>query len=518
MDIRSQFSQGTLRVIDVALRMAPDAESLSGVHLLWALWLDESRAADLLARAGVTEEILSAAVGHQAPPPQEAESSGQKPLPRTALFLEIADEAHRQAVTEQTGSEILTEHLLRGVLAAENALAERLAELGVRVAELARPFSPQEDRTTDKLATEVRLRTFEPAITEGVVQQRLLDASFNRCREGLRVLEDYVRFTRDDPGLTRLLKEIRHELATLSRRLGIDAALAVRDTQNDVGVRIHTSSEMRRGSMADVLRANCRRVEESLRSLEEFGKLVDPESAAQIGQLRYQVYTLERAILAGEERHLRIDACRLYLLVSDGQCPGGMGDVIRAAIAGGVDVVQLREKNIPDRRLLSLARYVRDWTAEAGVLFIMNDRPDLAALVGADGVHLGQDDLTVAEARRIVGGRMLVGVSTHDIGQARQAVLDGADYIGVGPCFPSKTKSFSEFAGLDYVREVAGEIRVPWFAIGGINSETLPELVQAGATRVAVSGVICGAESPADAAADLRSILAHPPVALKRDS
>ena len=103
---------------------------------------------------------------------------------------------------------------------------------------------------------------------------------------------------------------------------------------------------------------------------------------------------------------------------------------------------------------------------------------------------------------------MLVGGSTHDIGQARQAVLDGADYIGVGPCFPSRTKTFSEFAGLDYVRKVAAEIRVPWFAIGGINPQTLPELMQAGAKRIAVSGVICGAESPADAAADLRSLLA----------
>ena len=400
MDIRSQFSQGTLRVIDIALRMAPDAESLSGVHLLWALWLDESRAADLLTRAGATEEILTAALGERGTADEvraaEERASGERgPLPRTALFLDITDEAHRQAVSEQTGGEILTEHLLRGVIAAESALATRLAEHGVRVGDLSRPFSPQE-RTDDKLETDVRLRTFEPAITEGVLQQRLLDASFNRCREGLRVLEDYVRFTRDDTGLTRLLKEIRHDLTTLARRLGIDAALAVRDTQNDVGVAIHTAAEARRDSMADVLRANCRRVEESLRSLEEFGKLVDPGSAARIGQLRYQVYTLERAILAGEERHLTIEACRLYLLVSDGQCPGGMGDVIRSAIAGGVDVVQLREKNIPDRRLLSLARYVRDWTAEAGVLFIMNDRPDLAALVGADGVHLGQDDMTVA--------------------------------------------------------------------------------------------------------------------------
>ena len=506
MDIGSRFSAGTLRVIEAALGMASDPQALTGEHLLWALWNDESRAADLLARAGATEAILTAALGEQVSG-TPAESIGASTLPRTFLFRSIADEAHRQAVQEQTGSEILTEHLLRAVILAEEALTQRLAEHGVRVAELDKPFSPQEDRTAEKLPTEIRLRNYEPAITESVVRQRLLDASFNRCREGLRVLEDYVRFTRDDPALTRLLKEIRHELAVLGRRLGVDAALAVRDTENDVGTTIHTAAEGRRESVIDVLRANCRRVEESLRTLEEFGKLIDSQSAGRIGQLRYQVYTLERAILAGEERHGRIEACQLYLLASEHLCQGGLGDVIQGAIAGGVDVVQLREKGISDRRLLSLARYVRDWTAEAGVLFIVNDRPDLAALVHADGLHLGQDDLSVDEARRIVGGKMLIGVSTHNIEQARQAVLEGADYLGVGPCFPSTTKSFQDFAGLEYVREAAAEIRIPWFAIGGINPETLPKLTAAGARRIAVSATICGAESPADAAAALKTML-----------
>jgi len=515
MDIGSRFSAGTLRVIEAALGMASGPEALTGQHLLWALWNDESRAADLLVRAGATTDILEAVLGAQALASAQ-EATGPVILPRTSLFRSIADEAHRQAVLEQTGSEILTEHLLRAVILAEQSIAERLASLGVRVEELGKPFAPQEERTTEKLPTEIRLRNYEPAITESVVRQRLMDASFNRCREGLRVLEDYVRFTRDDPALTRILKEIRHELAILGRRLGVDAALAVRDTENDVGTAIHTSAEGRRESIADVLRANCRRVEESLRTLEEFGKLIDSATAGRIGQLRYQVYTLERAILAGEERHGRIETCRLYLLASEHLCPGGLGDVIQGAIAGGVDVVQLREKGISDRRFLSLARYVRDWTAEAGALFIVNDRPDVAELVHADGLHLGQDDMTVDEARRIVGGKMLIGVSTHNIEQARQAVLDGADYLGVGPCFPSKTKSFQEFAGLEYVREAAAEIRVPWFAIGGINPETLPKLTAAGANRVAVSATICSAESPADAAAALKEML--PANAMRHDS
>ena len=126
-------------------------------------------------------------------------------------------------------------------------------------------------------------------------------------------------------------------------------------------------------------------------------------------------------------------------------------------------------------------------------------------LCGADGVHVGQEELTAREARRIVGPDRLVGVSTHDIEQARAAVLDGADYLGVGPVFPSRTKPFEAFAGLEFVRAVAGEIGLPWYAIGGIGPENVAAVREAGASRVAVSAAVCGAEDPRSAAAELRA-------------
>ena len=142
-------------------------------------------------------------------------------------------------------------------------------------------------------------------------------------------------------------------------------------------------------------------------------------------------------------------------------------------------------------------------TAESGTLFILNDRPDIAVLSEADGVHVGQDELSVADARRIVGPERLVGVSTHSIEQARQAVLDGANYLGVGPTFRSGTKSFDEFAGLDYVRQVAAEISLPSFPIGGIDLTNVAEVVAAGTRRIAVSGAICRSERPVAVAAEL---------------
>jgi thiamine-phosphate pyrophosphorylase len=140
------------------------------------------------------------------------------------------------------------------------------------------------------------------------------------------------------------------------------------------------------------------------------------------------------------------------------------------------------------------------------LLFVMNDRADLAALSDADGVHVGQDELSVNDARTIVGPKALIGVSTHSIEQARQAVIDGANYIGVGPTFPSSTKSFDTFAGLDLLRSVAAEISLPAFAIGGITRENLPQVQAAGINRVAVTGAVIGAKDPKLAALELMSM------------
>lgn len=143
-------------------------------------------------------------------------------------------------------------------------------------------------------------------------------------------------------------------------------------------------------------------------------------------------------------------------------------------------------------------------------LFIVNDRPDIARLVGADGVHLGQDDLPVADARRIVGPDTLIGVSTHSVAQVRKAVLDGADYLGVGPTFPSRTKAFDAFPGLAFVREAAAETSLPAFALGGIGPDNVQDVVAAGLRRVAVSSTIAAADDPEAVARVLRAALDGP--------
>ncbi|MBA4065935.1 MAG: thiamine phosphate synthase [Isosphaera sp.] len=344
-----------------------------------------------------------------------------------------------------------------------------------------------------------------PDPTAEVDAARVLDANLNRAREAARVLEDYCRFARDDRVLTAEVKALRHGLAAAAARLPAGLLLAARDTVGDVGTGVTAAGEYDRGTPAAVAAANLKRLQESLRSLEEFGKVFGPDLGREFEALRYAAYTLERAVAAGGQGLTRLSRARLYVLLTGVQCRASLDWTIERAAAGGADVVQLREKDLSDRELVARARDVRAWTRRAGVLFVVNDRPDIARLVEADGVHLGQDDLSVRDARRVVGPDALVGVSTHTLDQVRRAVLDGADYLGVGPVFPSRTKAFDDFPGLDFVRAAAQETALPAFALGGIAPDNVGRVAAAGARRVAVGAAVASADDPEAAARAVRA-------------
>ncbi|MBI1903009.1 MAG: thiamine phosphate synthase [Planctomycetia bacterium] len=337
---------------------------------------------------------------------------------------------------------------------------------------------------------------------------RIMDASANRAREGLRVVEDFARFALDDRFLTAQLKELRHDLAGLLSTIPQGALLACRDTLFDVGTTITTPSELLRETPLDAVSASFKRLQESLRSLEEFGKTIDSRLASGLEQLRYRAYTLERAVVTTAASLNRLATARLYVLIDGRGSAEEFSRLAESLVTAGVHVLQLRDKSLDDRRLLDRARLLKSITAGTGTLVIVNDRPDLALLAQADGVHVGQEELPVHEARRIVGAALvgpgrLVGVSAHTIEQARAAVLGGADYIGVGPAFRSGTKKFASFPGLEFVRQVAAEIRLPAFAIGGITLENVDQVLAAGLSRVAVSGAVLEAGDPAGAARQL---------------
>jgi thiamine-phosphate pyrophosphorylase len=511
------LTAGAERALGLAAELAftTHAAAIEPVHLLEALWLEESRASVILQSKGITLEQIRLAlpVAEAAQMPTTADAD-LTPAQRIAMFprseaLQLALEAAERYTALEKGArgEVGSDNLLFGLAAAIPAIAQLLDPHGQQAA------SAPAAAVHEPIAASVDLRVTTHSETDQFDAYRAIDAAANRAREGLRVVEDFVRFSLDDRHLTELLKQWRHDLAEVLKRIDPHRLVAARDTQVDVGTRISTRSEQVRGALVDIVLANFKRTEEAVRTLEEFGKYISSEAAGDFEQLRYRLYTIEKGVLQTLGGRRQLAGRSLYLLVTESMCHHGSGPALRGALDAGVHIVQLREKELTDRRLLERARLTREWTRKAGALFIMNDRPDIALLAEADGVHVGQDEITVRDARRILGPDRLVGVSTHNIEQARQAVLDGADYIGVGPVFPSKTKEFRQFAGLDFVRQVANEIRLPAFAIGGINLDNLDLVIAAGAERVAVSAAICSAPDSGAIAEEIleRLIRVQPP-------
>ena len=214
--------------------------------------------------------------------------------------------------------------------------------------------------------------------------------------------------------------------------------------------------------------------------------------------------------------HPRLASCLLYLCTDARRERGDLAEFADAALAGGVDIVQLRDKNSPGeqrfgpleaRQELAALEVLAEAAHRPGALLAVNDRADIARAAGADVLHLGQDDLPLSTAREIVGDRV-IGRSTHDIAQVERAVGEDVDYFCVGPCWPTPTKPGRPAPGLDLVRATAAlQAAKPWFAIGGIDAQRLPEVVAAGARRVVVVRAITGAEDPRSAAESLRAEL-----------
>ena len=317
---------------------------------------------------------------------------------------------------------------------------------------------------------------------------RILDANLDRAREGIRIIEEWCRFGLNHQPLTEQLKHFRQSLALWHT----PELRKARDTPGDPGTSLTHPQEAERSDIGAVLQANFCRTQEALRVLEEYGKLYRSDFAAACKAMRYDIYTLESELL-GRQRLLQLNRSLTYLVTSprDNLLP-----VVEAALRGGITLVQYRDKHTDDHIRIQLAQELKNLCHRYRALFLVNDRVDLALAVDADGVHLGQTDLPIDVARRLLGGDRIVGRSTTNPDEMQRAIAEGADYIGVGPVYSTPTKPDKAAAGLDYVRYAAEHSPVPWYAIGGINTENLDAVLQAGAERVAVVRAIIEAENP----------------------
>ncbi|KOP24243.1 thiamine-phosphate pyrophosphorylase [Hapalosiphon sp. MRB220] len=317
---------------------------------------------------------------------------------------------------------------------------------------------------------------------------RILDANLDRAREGLRIIEEWCRFGLNNTQLTGECKRMRQELASWHTA----DLRAARDTLGDPGTELTHPQEEQRASIKSLLQANFCRVEEAMRVLEEYGKLYHPNMGKAFKQMRYRVYTLESNLM-GYQRHQLLVRSHLYLVTSPSD---KILDTVEAALKGGLTLVQYRDKKVDDAARLQQAQKLRQLCHTYNAIFIINDRVDIALAVDADGVHLGQQDMPIAMARQLLGPHRLIGRSTTNSEEMQRAVKEGADYIGVGPVYETPTKEGKPAAGLEYVRYVAKNCSIPWFAIGGIDPNNINDVIDAGAKRVAVVRGIMQAEQP----------------------
>ena len=317
------------------------------------------------------------------------------------------------------------------------------------------------------------------------------------------MIEDHARFACDDAAAAEQTKSLRHTLRDFVTTIGADALLAERDIVQDVGRDIKTAGELRRESIDDVVRAAFGRLGEAARVLSEYGKLASADTGKLAETLRYRGYELEQTIVLRTRLRQRFAGVRLYVLLTEQLCRGDWLETAEAVLGGGASCLQLREKGLSDGALLDRARKLRELTKRHNALLIINDRPDIARLCGADGVHVGQDDLSVGDVRKIAGERLLVGKSTHTPEQFDAAAAEEPDYLAVGPMFDSGTKPQAHTAGPETLRAVAECTKLPLVAIGGIAADNVQQVLTAGARCICVCSAVIGTDDPQRATANL---------------
>jgi len=325
---------------------------------------------------------------------------------------------------------------------------------------------------------------------------RILDANYNRAAEGIRTLEEIARFRANASSQQLELKSLRHQLAAAVQLLPAEQLLRSRCAAGDVGADNTLDSEQSRTSVEAIQRAAAQRVQQALRSLEEFSKPLNAEASLAFAKIRYAAYDLLARIQLQLLSHkISFQQAQLYLLVDLKRDARFWIDHLQRLVEAGVDILQIRDKQAEGAELLERCQQVVEKFEQTPVRIIINDRPDIALMSGADSVHLGQEDISVAVVRKWFGQRLTIGLSTHNLQQVKGAELAGVDYIGCGPTFPSTTKQFTAFSGLAFLKEAALS-RLPAFAIGGITLELLPQVLATGFRRVAVAGDIERAEDP----------------------
>jgi len=329
---------------------------------------------------------------------------------------------------------------------------------------------------------------------------RIIDANFNRAREAIRVIEEFCRFALNSDSLTERAKQLRHELSAAIGKIDAGRLISCRDTLTDVGVGKTVDKQLVRSNLRDCFTASCKRLTEALRALAEMAQTQDKSVAETIEKLRFAAYGLERDIALFSEPRRKFKGVRLYVVITS-TLPAEVISLTHKCVSGGADCIQLRAKGIEieDDKLFAIAVEFVQICREAAILSVINDRVDVAVVAGADGVHLGQNDLPVEQARKLQLAPLIIGKSTHSLEQLRVACGERPAYVGLGPVFATETKPTAEAVGLDYVRQATEKLTntgIGNVAIGGITLDNVEDVLNAGAGAIAVCSAVTKATDP----------------------
>ena len=334
---------------------------------------------------------------------------------------------------------------------------------------------------------------------------RIIDANLNRIGEGLRVLEELARLSLDDSDLTQKLKNMRHEILRLNPVLQTEL-LNARNADGDVGADMLVHGEFEKRNKNELVMANARRAQESLRVMEEMARSPDLKlDTEKYKKARFSLYSIEKELIGKISRQDKIKKITgLYAIIDTDLLKGrDYKEVTSQVIKGGARVIQLRDKRLDKKKLLEIAREIKQLCLANDVLFIINDHLDIALAVDADGLHIGDDDIPAVVARQLLPMDKILGCSARTVDDALALSKDGADHLGVGAMFATGTKEGAEVVGKERLQEIKSVVNIPLVAIGGIDKNNVKEIVEAGADAVAVISAVLNAEDVEEATRQL---------------
>ena len=325
---------------------------------------------------------------------------------------------------------------------------------------------------------------------------QIIDANLDRAREGLRVLEDWARFGIAKDDLVVKLKNFRQILGKYHLKTYKDARDFTKD--NSTGLTHHEQEN--RKSINNLISANAARVQEALRVIEEYSRNGNKELSLVSSKIRYEIYKLEITLLnyaSNKDKLNLIKENNLYFISS--QTPK-MTEIIESVLKVGVKIIQHRFKVGTDSKNLREAIKIKQLCDKYEALFIVNDRIDIALACNADGVHLGQNDIDIRSARKMLGFSKIIGISANKSSEIKSAVENGCDYLGIGPVFETTTKRGKEPLGVNKIKQISENLSIPFFVIGGIKKENIQTLKKNGISKIALVSEIVNADNPQEKA------------------